>query len=580
MHLFWKLRWFFQLERKRYLSAVTALLIISGLVMIPPKLAGYIVDQINQQHLNADQLLQYCGGLALLALFIYGLRVLWRIWLFGASHHLGAILRQQLFNRLVSCNSAFYQQHPSGDLLARATQDVDAVVMTAGEGVLAMIDGLLTGIIVLFIMSFFISWPLTLVALLPWPVMGFFMYRISQQLFSAFHTSQTAFSELNDCVQEQLSGIRLVKACGQEHYAQHLFQQQAVKATDASFAVAKVDSQYDPVITLTVASSFLLSVAFGGWLVANNRITLGELTSFTMYLGFLIWPMFAFGWLLNIMERGAAAYERVQSLIDEAIPLPEGKASFSAQTISINLELHHFHYPAYSTCVLHALKIQVSSGQTLGILGPTGCGKSTVLKLLMGLYPCSNLQLFFNEHSYRVCTAHSWRKHIAYVPQDPFLFSMSIAENIALGKPDASIEEIQQAAQIADIHEDITLFPQGYNTQVGERGVTLSGGQRQRLAIARALLLDAPLLILDDALSAVDVKTEQAILSNLKHVRQNCTTIIAGHRISATTDADQIIVLQQGKLIEQGKHNELLNHNGWYAQAYHYQQLEQRINAR
>ncbi|MGI0116273.1 ABC transporter transmembrane domain-containing protein [Zooshikella sp. RANM57] len=579
MLLFWKLRWFFQQERKRYLAAISALLVISGLVMIPPKLAGYIVDQINQQQLNADQLIHYCGGLALLAVLIYGLRVLWRIWLFGASHHLGAILRQQLFNRLVYCPPVFYQQHQSGDLLAHATQDVDAVVMTAGEGVLAMIDGLLTGIIVLFIMSFFISWPLTLVALLPWPVMGFFIYRISQQLFSAFHTSQAAFSDLNDCVQEQLSGIRLVKACGQEQYAQQLFKQQARNATEASFAVAKVDSQYDPVITLTIASSFLLSVAFGGWLVANNKITLGELTSFTMYLGFLIWPMFAFGWLLNIMERGAAAYERVQSLLDDAKPRPEGKVSFSADTIRINLELHDFHYPASNTCVLHALKIQVVPGQTLGILGPTGCGKSTLLKLIMGLYPCDNLQLNFNEYSYRECTTHSWRKHIAYVPQDPFLFSISIAENIALGKPDASFEEIQQAAQMAAIHEDILLFPQGYNTQVGERGVTLSGGQRQRLAIARALLLDAPLLILDDALSAVDVKTEQAILSSLKHVRQNCTTIIAGHRISAIADADQIIVLQHGKLIEQGQHDALLAHQGWYAQAFRYQQLEQRINA-
>lgn len=578
MTIFWQLSWFFRLEWRRYLSACLALVVVALLSMVPPWVTGWLVDQIAAGTLEATTLAWTIAGLVAIAIVVYVLRVLWRIWLFGASLRLSASLRERLFHHLSRMSPVFYQRHKVGDLMARSTNDVEAVQMTAGEGVLSMIDGLLTGLVVLALMVFALSWQLTLVALLPWPIMGYFMYRFGQAMHRDFQQAQGRFSDLNDHVQETLSGVRTIKAYGRENAESERFNRLARDASSANFRVARTDSKYDPVIVSTMGASFLLTVAFGAWLIVNQRLTLGELTSFTMYLGFLIWPMFAFGWLLNIVERGRVAYERIVAVLEtpESI-IDQGKAA-PPKALALEARVQRFCYPDTAAAALQRLSFRLEAGQTLGLVGGTGSGKTTLFSLLLRLYESPSARIYIDGRPISDYSLATLRNLFAYVPQDSYLFSMSIADNIALATPGASRAEIQTAAHLAAVDEDIRRFPQGYDTLVGERGLTLSGGQKQRIAIARALLRQAPGLILDDALSAVDSQTERSILSHLRQARRDTTTMIASHRLSAVEDADHIIVLEQGQPIEAGTHEELLALGGWYARTHSWQQLEQQVD--
>ncbi len=578
MSIFIQLAWFFRLEWRRYVAAMIALAVVAGLVMIPPKLTGMLVDAIAQQTLTSRQLWLYCASIVAVALGIYGLRVLWRIFLYSASLNLAALLRQRLYRHLTQLSPSFYQRYKTGDLMARATNDIEAVQMTAGEGVLAMIDGAFSGLVVLAVMTLTISWQLTLVALLPWPLMAYLMYVYGNRLHQSFHHAQGQFSELNDKVQESLSGVRVIKAFGREQAEADAFRAISRSTAQANLRVAHTDSLYDPTISLTVGASYLLSIGFGAWLVVQGRITLGELTSFTMYLGYLIWPMFAFGWTLNLVERGRAAYGRIEEILNTQDSIPDQGAELDLKSADVTIRIDRFIYPETSQPALENVQIRVPAGTTLGIVGHTGAGKSTLLNLLLRLYEHEGLRIELGGRDIRDYSLASLRRQIATVPQDPFLFSATIAENIALGKPDARPAEIERVAQLAAVHEDILRFPEGYQTLVGERGVTLSGGQKQRIAIARALLLDAPVLLLDDSLSAVDMETERQILHHLRAARQGRTTLIVCHRLSAVEDAEQIAVLSHGHLAELGTHRQLLAKGGWYARMVDYQQLERAVD--
>lgn len=578
MAIFWQLRWFFRMEWRRYLKACLALVVVALLSMVPPWVAGWLIDQIRLDTLDGATLAWTVTGLVVLALVVYVLRVLWRIWLFGASLRLSALLRERLFAHLTRLSPAFYQRHKVGDLMARATNDIEAVQMTAGEGVLSMIDGLLTGVVVLTLMTFLLSWELTLVALLPWPIMGFFMYRFGQAMHRDFQQAQARFSDLNDHVQETLSGVRTIKAYGREGAETQRFSGLTRSASEANLAVARTDSKYEPVIVITMGASFFLSVAYGAWLIVQERFTLGQLTSFTMYLGFLIWPMFAFGWLLNIVERGRVAYQRITSVLETPEPIVNQGQAPAPEALNLSVDIGRFCYPEAVVPALEGLHFSLAPGQTLGLVGSIGSGKTTVFNLLLRLYEASSAKLEVGGRPIADFSLDTLRGLFAYVPQDSYLFSMSIADNIALAAPGASRDAVEEAARLAAVGDDIRRFPDGYDTLVGERGLTLSGGQKQRIAIARALLRQAPGLILDDALSAVDSQTERRILNHLRQARRGTTTLIASHRLSAVEDADRIIVLEQGHPIEAGTHSQLLALNGWYARTYHWQQLEQQVH--
>ncbi|PPC77846.1 ABC transporter ATP-binding protein [Pokkaliibacter plantistimulans] len=575
MDLFKQLRWFFQAHWRAYSLALLMLAGVAVLNMSVPYITGHTVDALRDGSLTYAQLSLRVGTLLAVGVVVYLFRYGWRVKLYGSSYRLGTELRRRFYERLTFLGPAFYHRHSSGDLMARATNDIDAIEMAAGEGVLSGFDGLLTFVLVLVMMFAVIDWRLALVALVPFPFMAWGFYRISKIMHRHFQRSLQRFSDLNDRTQEAISGIRLVKAMGREQQESQDFNHIASEAASANFAVQRTEAWYDPVIYLSMSSAFLLSLGFGSWLISRGELSVGQLTSFTMYLGQLIWPMFAMGWLMNIIERGSAAYKRVDSLLQEPDTLAD---QGQLQTLSEpSIQLQHLHFSYQQQPTLKDIHLQVPAGTQLGIVGPTGAGKSTLIQLIMRQLETTAGQLSLAGQPLQDYRLDALREQFAYVPQDPFLFTATIAENIALARPSASREEVEQVARLAAIHQDILRFPDGYDTLVGERGVTLSGGQRQRIAIARALLQDAPILVLDDALSAVDVHTEQSILSHLRSARRGRTTLIISHRLSAVEEAQQILVLIHGEQRELGDHQALLARQGWYARMWSYQQLEQEL---
>ncbi|MBG5965385.1 SmdA family multidrug ABC transporter permease/ATP-binding protein [Proteus mirabilis] len=578
MALFSQLSWYFISEWRRYVGAIFLLMVIAVLQVIPPKIVGIIVDGVDSHSLSFQQIMGWIGIMVLIALAVYLLRYIWRLWLFGASYQLAVKLRMQIYRQLSLQSSSFYQRYRTGDLIARTTNDVDKVVFAAGEGVLTLVDSMVMGLAVLVMMSIQLSWQLTLISLLPMPLMAILIKRYGDKLHHRFKSAQALFSSLNNQAQESLSSIRMIKSFGLEQQHASRFETVAKETGRQNMRVAKVDALFDPTIFMAIGFANLLAVAGGSYFVLNGTMTLGELTSFVMYLGQMIWPMLALAWMFNIVERGSAAYSRINALLNEQPAMVDGQLSPRHQKGTLAVDIKAFHYPKQQVDVLKNIHFTLSPGEMLGICGMTGAGKSTLLALIQRLYDVSEGDIRFQSVPLYQLKLDEWRGRLAVVNQTPFLFSDTIAGNIALGRPDATKEEIEAVAKIANIHDDILNLPEGYLTQVGEKGVMLSGGQKQRISIARALLLDAEILLLDDALSAVDGQTEYQILQNLAQWRKEKTIIISAHRLSALVDATNILVLKQGEIIEQGTHQTLIAVPGWYQDMYHYQQLEAALD--
>ena len=578
MFLFKELMWFFKQEKKSYGIGILVLICVAIINLFPPYVVRVIVDGVSKGNLTQGSLLKWSLLLLAAGLTAYGLRYIWRLLIFGASSRLGRLLRKQLFEHFIRLSRQFYQQHRTGDLMAHATNDIQAIEMTAGMGVLTLVDSLTTGSLVVFSMAFFISWKLTLITLLPMPLMAWATSHYGTMLHERFHKAQAAFSDLNDKVLENISGVRVVKAFGGEETEKESFRRLSADVVEKNIAVAKVDALFDPTIQLIIGISFFLAIAFGAKEVVDGNLSFGQLTQFTIYLGQFIWPMLAFGWLFNILERGRASYGRVNLLLNVKREIYDREGAMDrVPRGQITYDMASFSYPGTQSLVLEKIDVVVTQGQTLGIVGRTGSGKTTFFRLLLREFDLCGGDIKIGEFSIYDLRLGSLRQAIGYVPQDHFLFSTTIAENIAFGKPEATLEEIQAAADIAAIHKDILHFSDKYGTLVGDRGVTLSGGQKQRISIARALLLQPEILILDDSLSAVDAKTEKAILQGLKEKRSQKTTLISSHRLSAIEHADLIIVIESGKITEQGSHAELMAVEGWYASTYRSQQLESLI---
>ncbi|HHF2907954.1 ABC transporter transmembrane domain-containing protein [Vibrio alginolyticus] len=577
MRIFWQLRWYFQLKWKQYVGSILLFAVISALQLVPPKAVGIIVDGVVDNTLETSTLVMWLLGLIVLFFAIYGCRILWRIWLFGASWELGTILRNRLYRHVSTQPPRFFERYKTGDLMARGTNDVRNIVMTAGEGVLTAADSLITGIAVLIIMVTQISWKLTAMALLPMPFLAIIIFFIVRILHKRFKIAQEAFSTMSDMTQESLNGVRMLRAFGLENQEQQRFEEVVDDTGEKNIAVARVDARFDPAIQLTIGMSFFLSVASGAYLVDQGDITLGDLTAFTMYLGLMIWPMLAFAFLFNILERGSAAWNRLQEIFDEKPEIVSGETSLGTQPLPLQIKIDEFHWSKDLPPALTDVHITLEPGKMLGIAGPVGSGKSTLLTLLLRQHDMDNGTIQFGDVKIKDTVLPEWRDRFAVVNQSPFLFSKSIFDNIALGNPSASKEDVYRAAKLACIHDDIEKFPEGYQTEVGEKGITLSGGQKQRIAIARAMLLNAQVLVLDDALSAVDGRTEHQILKNLETYYRNQALIVIAHRLTALEAADEIIVLNHGHITERGQHSALLAHKGWYAEMFEYQKLEQAM---
>lgn len=578
MSIFRKLGWFFKQEKKHYVIGVFSLLCVALVQLVPPKVIGIIIDEIADKNLSMRFIVFWIAVLIGSAILQYLFRFIWRVNIWGSAARLEKELRQRLFIHFTRMDSMFYQKYRTGDLMAHATNDLNAIQNVAGAGILTFADSVITGGTTIITMILFIDWRLTLLALIPLPLLAVTSRILGSKLHDAFRESQEAFSSINDKTQETITGIKVIKTFGQEQEDLADFQEKIEQAITKNKRVNFLDALFDPFITLIIGLSYVLTIILGGKYVLDGTITIGQMVSFISYIGMLVWPMFAIGRLFNVLERGNASYDRVNELLHEKTHIVEqlGAVKTPAKE-ELNVEIAQFHYPKEELPALEQIKFAIKEGDTLGIVGKTGAGKTTIMKLLMREYDDYQGQIKFGGRSIKEYSLDALLHSIGYVPQDHFLFSMTIRENIRFSDPKLSNEEVEAAASLASINQEIKELPKGYETLVGERGVSLSGGQKQRISIARALIQNPELLILDDALSAVDAKTEERILRNLKEIRQSKTTIIAAHRLSSVMHADEIIVIDKGQIVERGRHAELLALGGWYKQMWEKQQLEAKI---
>ena len=575
MSIIQKLWWFFKLEKRRYLVGIVALVLVSVLNLIPPMVMGRVIDAITSGRLTQDELLLHLFYLLLAAFGMYYLRYVWRMYILGTSYRLGQIMRSRLFEHFTKMSPAFYQSYRTGDLMAHATNDINALTRLAGGGVMMAVDASITALVTLLTMLFSISWQMTLVAILPLPFMAYATSRLGRKTHKAFGESQAAFSELNNKVQESVSGIKVTKSFGYQSDELASFQEVNNLTFQKNLQTMKYDSLFDPMVLLFVGSSYALTLLVGAFMVQAGQVTVGNLVTFISYLDMLVWPLMAIGFLFNITQRGKVSYQRIENLLSQESLVKDPEAPISKiENGRLEYAIDSFSYENEET--LHGIHFSLEKGQTLGLVGQTGSGKTSLMKLLLREYDVNQGAIYLNGHDIRDYRLADLRSLMGYVPQDQFLFASSILDNIRFGNPDLPFSAVEEATQLAQVYQDIQAMPEGFDTVIGEKGVSLSGGQKQRLAMSRAMILNPDILILDDSLSAVDAKTEFAIIDNLKETRKDKTTIITAHRLSAVVHADLILVMQDGRIIERGRHEDLLALDGWYAQTYQSQQLEMK----
>lgn len=582
MGIFKKLGWFFKEEKKRYIIGILFLALTSLANLVPPRVLGLMADELDKGHITWGQYGALILAIVAAAIVLYILRYFWRKQIWGGAAELERKMRSRLFNHFMIMDKTFYQRHRTGDLMAHATNDVTAIQNVAGDGVLTLVDSLIMGLSTMIAMIVFVDFRLTIIALLPLPFLAWGAWKLGDHLHVAFDKSQAAFSRLNNKTQESVSGIKVLKTFGQGKEDTAAFEKMVDETIKINKHVFVWDSLFDPLGTLIIGLTYAITIIYGGLLVKQNILSVGQLVSFIAYIGNMVWPMFAIGYLFNILERGRASYDRVEKLLNEKSLITDEGAdeSLTAKDIEGDLDynIKSFAYPDEKDIpVLNNIDFTLKPGQTLGLVGRVGSGKTTIIELLLREFDNYEGKITLNGHDIREIPLNVLLRQISYVPQNNYLFSTSIQNNISFSQIDADNNQVVEAAKKSDLHNDILQMPRAYQTLVGENGISLSGGQKQRMSIARALLKHSQILILDDALSAVDAKTENEILNSLKRERKGKTTLIATHRLTAVKKADLILVLKNGRIIERGSHDDLLQENGWYADMWRRQELEEKV---
>jgi ATP-binding cassette subfamily B multidrug efflux pump len=568
-----KYKWF-------YIFGVLILLLVDYMQLFIPKIIGMVTDGIKDGSMASEGIITMVMTLIGVTLVMALSRIGWRYCIIGSSKKIERDLRADLFEKWVELDAQYFNAHKTGNLMAYATNDLNAIRMMVGPGVITIFDAVIMTFLVIGQMAFDINLQLTLVAIIPMPFIAWGSYYFGKIIKRRFKIKQEAFALLSDKVQEAFSGIKVIKSFVQEYYDLKGFDVIAEDNYDKNLKLAKLSAFLNPLVIFLVGTSLLISIGYGGYLTMVNEITIGEFVAFNQYILMLSWPMQAIAMGINTFAQGSASVKRIDEVLQVQAVVQDEEGAKALEQVEGNIKLSHlnFNFPDNNQQGLIDVNLDIKKGETLAILGRTGSGKSTLVNLLLRIYNAPEGSIYIDGKDIMKATVQSVREHIAYVPQDNFLFSDTIASNIAFGADHLTKEQIEEAARKADVHRNIMDFPEKYDTVVGERGTTLSGGQKQRVSIARALILDAPILILDDSLSAVDTKTEELILENLKEVREGKTNIIIAHRISTVRHADHIVVLEEGRVAEYGNHESLLEMQGIYADMYEKQQLEEELS--
>ncbi|WP_297281093.1 ABC transporter ATP-binding protein [uncultured Anaerococcus sp.] len=567
--MFKNFRWFLKYSKKNYIIGSISLVITDVISLFLPYLTGKLIDMVYNNSLDMQSFKKMIGMALLLVILKYITAIGWSYNIFKASAKMEYISRDKLMDKFLRQSQRFFENNPTGSLMSKSTQDVSQIAQFAGFGVLAFFDAVLFPVFIIAMMITTVNFKMTFFSILPLIIFTIGFYKLGSKIYAKSKAVNNSFDELTDRVLEDVEGIRIIRVYNIGNLRREKFKENARELADKNIDLAKIRAYIEPFERLITSVSYVIAIGYGSYLVSKNSLTVGGIVSFTYYLNMLNWPMFAMGEFINLNQQASAAMDRVLEILRYREEIADtSNALLVKENPDIKFDNLSYSYPSNKDRVLKDINLYIAKGSSLGIIGKTASGKTTLIRQLLDIYKVDKNAIIIDDQVYADISARDFKEKLAYVPQRHMIFSDSLKNNIRFAKPDANDEEIDEAIAIADFTKDVGEFPQGLETLTGEKGVSLSGGQKQRLSIARAVLKNPDVLILDDAMSAVDANTEQNIIKNLSATRKDKTTIIIAHRISQVQNCDNIIILEDGAIIDSGNHEELMSRDSWYKEQY------------
>lgn len=567
--MFKKFKWFIEYYKKNYIMGIIFLLLSDIVSLFLPYITGKLIDLIFNNAIDFDSFIKIIIFTIFVVIVKYLLAMGWSYNVFKASGTIEYLTRNKLMKKFLGQSQEFFENNSTGSLMGKSTNDLQQISIMAGYGTLSLIDATVLPLSVIIVMILTIDLKLTIFSILPLPLIAIVYFKIGERIYDKSIKVNRSFDKLNDNVLEDAEGIRIIRVFNMADRRRSMFYKNADKLAENNINLAKYQALLAPVERVITSLTFIIAIAYGAYMISVSKLSIGQIVSFTYYLNMLVWPMYALGDFINLKQQASASMDRIEETLnykeeieDSSDKLPVGDA------MDIKFEDHNFKYPSSKDYILKKINLSIGKNKSLGILGKTSSGKTTLIKQLLDLYKVDKSSIYIGDRDGFDISFKSLKEKIGYVPQEHMIFSDTLKNNILFSNENASKAQLERAIEIADFNKDLEDFPDGLDTMTGEKGVSLSGGQKQRLSIARAVLKEPDILILDDAMSAVDANTEKNILANLKKYRKNMTTIIIAHRISQVQDCDNIIVLENGMIAEEGNHNYLMNKDTWYRKQY------------